>query len=86
MVRDGPIITGAGVSAGLDFAIQVVEALRGRPYAQGLMLQAEYDPQPPMPGGSLDNTEPALAQAMSGMFASFQWDVERLSQDLGQAL
>ena len=30
---DGPVVTGAGVSAGLDFAIAVVERLRGRPYA-----------------------------------------------------
>ncbi|MFN9928102.1 MAG: DJ-1/PfpI family protein, partial [Phenylobacterium sp.] len=50
IVRDGPVITGAGVSAGLDFALAVVEELRGRPYAQALMLQAEYAPAPPFPG------------------------------------
>lgn len=69
IVRDGPVITGAGVSAGLDFALSVVEELRGRPYAQALMLQAEYAPEPPFPGGTKASTNPAIAGPMEGMFA-----------------
>lgn len=69
IVRDGAVITGAGVSAGLDFALAVVEDLRGRPYAQALMLQAEYAPQPPFPGGEPATTDPAIAGPMEGMFA-----------------
>ncbi|MFN9927989.1 MAG: DJ-1/PfpI family protein, partial [Phenylobacterium sp.] len=69
IVRDGPVITGAGVSAGLDFALAVVEELRGRPYAQSLMLQAEYAPAPPFPGGTEATTDPAIAGPMEGMFA-----------------
>jgi putative intracellular protease/amidase len=69
IVRDGPVITGAGVSAGLDFALAVVEELRGRPYAQALMLQAEYAPAPPFPGGTEATTDPAIAGPMEGMFA-----------------
>lgn len=67
VVTDGNVITGAGVSAGLDFGLAVVEKLRGRPYAQALMLQAEYAPQPPFKGGTLASTDPAIASAMSGM-------------------
>ena len=67
VVMDGNVITGAGVSAGLDFGLAVVEKLRGRPYAQALMLQGEYAPQPPFKGGTLASTDPAIAKAMAGM-------------------
>ena len=67
VVKDGNVITGAGVSAGLDFGLAVVEMLRGRPYAQALMLQAEYSPQPPFKGGTLATTDPAIAGALGGM-------------------
>ncbi|MDX2274330.1 MAG: DJ-1/PfpI family protein [Hyphomonadaceae bacterium] len=66
VVRDGDTITGAGVSAGLDMGVAVVEALRGRPYAQALMLQAEYAPQPPVVGGRPENTDPAITQMLRG--------------------
>lgn len=69
VVTDGNVVTGAGVSAGLDFGLAVVEMLRGRPYAQALMLQAEYAPQPPFKGGTPASTDPAIARAMAGMFA-----------------
>jgi cyclohexyl-isocyanide hydratase len=68
-VTDGNVTTAAGVSAGLDFGIAVVEALRGKPYAAALMLQAEYHPQPPFAGGTLATTDPAVAAMMSEMFA-----------------
>ncbi len=67
-VTDGNVTTGAGVSAGLDFGIAVVEALRGKPYAASLMLQAEYHPEPPFAGGTLATTDPAVGAMMSEMF------------------
>ncbi len=69
VVMDGNVITGAGVSAGLDFGLAVVEKLRGRPYAKALMLQGEYAPQPPFKGGTLASTDPAIAKAIAGMMA-----------------
>jgi len=68
-VTDGNVTTGAGVSAGLDFGIAVVEALRGKPYAASLMLQAEYHPVPPFAGGTLATTDPSVGAMMSEMFA-----------------
>lgn len=78
VVRDGKIITGAGVSAGLDLGLAVVEILRGRPYAAALMLQAEYSPAPPFPGGTLANTDPAVGGPMSDMFTAFRAEVDKL--------
>lgn len=69
VVKDGNVLTGAGVSSGLDFAIALVEMLRGKPYAEGLMLQAEYHSEPPFPGGTLATTTPAVAKMMDDMFA-----------------
>lgn len=67
VVQDGNVITGAGVSAGIDFALAVVEKLRGRPYAQALMLQAEYSPAPPFKGGTLADTPREVAGFMDDM-------------------
>jgi len=69
VVHDGNVLTGAGVSSGLDFAIALTEMLRGKPYAQALMLQAEYAPQPPFPGGTLASTPPDVGKMMDDMFA-----------------
>lgn len=71
VVKDGKYITGAGISAGLDMAIATVETLRGRAYAQAQMLQAEYAPVPPFPGGRPDNTAPAITDAMRSMLGGF---------------
>lgn len=69
VVRDGNILTGAGVSAGLDFAIALVEMLRGRAYAEALVLQGEYAPDPSIKGGTLATTSAPVGQMMSDMFA-----------------
>lgn len=69
IVRDGNVLTGAGVSSGLDFAIALTEMLRGKPYAQALMLQAEYAPQPPFAGGTLASTPADVGKMMDDMFA-----------------
>jgi cyclohexyl-isocyanide hydratase len=71
VVTDGNIITGAGVSAGLDFGLALTAALRGDGYAQALRLQAEYAPEPPVAGGTLATTEPQVAKLMSDMLAPF---------------
>jgi cyclohexyl-isocyanide hydratase len=67
VVEDGNVITGAGVSAGLDFATALVERLRGRPYAEGLVLQSEYAPNPPIKGGTLASTSKPVADMMQQM-------------------
>ncbi|KWV92047.1 DJ-1/PfpI family protein [Erythrobacter sp. YT30] len=69
VVQDGNILTGAGVSAGLDFAIALVEQLRGRKYAETLVLQAEYDPEPPIKAGSLADASEDVGEMMELMFS-----------------
>ncbi|GAA3565134.1 DJ-1/PfpI family protein [Amycolatopsis ultiminotia] len=46
-VEDGPVITAAGVSAGIDLALHLVDRLAGPDVARGVQFGIEYDPQPP---------------------------------------
>jgi transcriptional regulator GlxA family with amidase domain len=71
VVRDGKYITGAGVSAGLDFGVQILEELRGRPYAQAVMLQAEYAPRPPIQGGTVSTTPAEIAGPIADLYLPF---------------
>lgn len=63
VVRDRNRITGGGVTAGLDFGLAMIAELRDATYAQGVQLQAEYDPHPPFQAGS-PATAPAEVLAM----------------------
>ncbi|MFI5138896.1 MAG: DJ-1/PfpI family protein [Sphingobacteriales bacterium] len=49
-VDNGNVITTAGISAGIDGALHLVEKLRGRPYAQGVAATMEYDKWVPEQG------------------------------------
>lgn len=72
VVTDGNVVTGAGVSAGLDYAIALVEMLRGRNYAESLVLQAEYDPTPPIKAGRLQDASAPVRDMMETMFTPLQ--------------
>ena len=68
VVWDGKLVTGAGVSAGLDLGLAVVARLRDKPYAQGVQLLAEYAPQPPFNAGTPKTAPPEVHQMMGSMF------------------
>ena len=65
IVRDGNVITGGGVTAGIDFALAVVAELAGPETAQAIQLQIEYAPAPPFDAGSPE-TAPAAVLARVG--------------------
>jgi transcriptional regulator GlxA family with amidase domain len=52
VVFDGKIVTGAGVSAGIDMALALAAQIAGEQVAQAIQLGIEYDPQPPFDAGS----------------------------------
>ncbi|OMG73402.1 DJ-1/PfpI family protein [Burkholderia ubonensis] len=58
VVRDGNLITGGGVTAGIDFALTIAAELAGDEEAQAIQLELEYAPAPPFDAGSPD-TAPA---------------------------
>ena len=69
VVVDGNLITGGGVTAGIDVALRVVAELAGQAAAEVIQLGMEYDPQPPFSAGSPRTADPHLVahvqQAMS---------------------
>jgi len=52
VVEDGKIITGAGVSAGIDMALTLAARIAGERVAEAIQLGIEYDPDPPFDTGS----------------------------------
>lgn len=64
VVVDGNIITGGGVTAGIDFGLQVAAELAGDAVAQALQLIIEYDPAPPFDSGHPRNADPAVLAAL----------------------
>lgn len=51
VVRAGKIITAAGVSAGIDMALELAAILADEHTARTIQLWIEYDPQPPFDSG-----------------------------------
>ncbi|MFQ5551998.1 MAG: DJ-1/PfpI family protein [Gemmatimonadales bacterium] len=64
VVQDGNVITGAGVTSGIDFALTVAARLHGEEVARRIQLQIEYDPAPPFDGGSVATADPMLVQRL----------------------
>ena len=72
VVTDGRLITGGGVTAGIDFALTVIAELAGRELAEAIELGLEYDPQPPFGTGSPERAGPELVARMQAMAARIQ--------------
>lgn len=62
VVRDRNRITGGGITAGIDFALEVVATLRGQTEAEEIQLLLEYAPQPPFDCGRPELAEPQLVE------------------------
>lgn len=67
-VKDGKYWTSAGVTAGMDMALAIVDDLMGIKYTQGVMLDLEYNPKPPYQAGSVENTLPIVVDMMREMY------------------
>jgi transcriptional regulator GlxA family with amidase domain len=62
VVRQGKIITAAGVSAGIDMGLKLVALEAGEEAAKAIQLTMEYDPQPPFNSGSIEKSSPATIE------------------------
>ena len=70
VVFSDPIVSAAGVSAGIDMALQLARILFGDDVAQALQLGVEYDPAPPFDSGSPDKAPPHIVQMLLAMVAA----------------
>lgn len=71
------IVTSAGVTAGIDMALAIVKRLyrndnfNGKDFTQAVMLDLQYDPMPPVIGGTPRKTDPHVLGAMTEMYDMF---------------
>jgi len=68
VVRDGNVITGGGVTAGIDLALTVIAELAGEEVAKRIQLGLEYAPQPPFDAGRPERAPAEAVAALRGAF------------------
>jgi len=64
VVRDGNLMTGGGVTAGIDFALTLISEIFDADKSQAIQLQLEYAPAPPFNAGRPE-TAPAHVLALA---------------------
>ncbi len=71
VVKSGKVMTSAGVSAGIDLALMVLEELCGKAFAEQAQLRIEYDPNPHLDCGHPSKVDPDfLAEAVETLKAN----------------
>jgi cyclohexyl-isocyanide hydratase len=78
VVRDGPLMTGGGVTAGIDFALTLVAELAGREVAEAIQLNMEYAPAPPFAAGRPEKAPPQVVATVRSRYAKTRAERERL--------
>ena len=68
VVKEGKIITAAGVSSGIDMGLELVAAIYGDEMAKIIQLAIEYDPQPPFDAGSPSKVSPEFRSFVLDIF------------------
>jgi cyclohexyl-isocyanide hydratase len=72
VVVDRNRVTGGGVTAGIDFGLQIVALVRSEAYAQAVQLYLEYDPAPPFQAGSPEKAPALVRQFLDEMFVGLK--------------
>ncbi len=70
VARDGNVITGGGVTAGIDFALVVAAEIGGATLAQVLQLALEYAPAPPFDAGRPETAPPEVLEIAKARLAA----------------
>ena len=68
-VRDGKLMTGGGVTAGIDFGLALLAELGGRAAAEAVQLNLEYAPAPPFDAGEPDTAPAPVREAVEKRLA-----------------
>jgi len=69
VVRDGDLITGGGVTAGIDFALACAAEIADATVAQAIQLLIEYAPAPPFGSGRPETAAPGVMEAFQKLVA-----------------
>jgi cyclohexyl-isocyanide hydratase len=89
VARDGNILTGGGVTAGIDFALTLAAEIAGDDYAQMIQLNLEYAPAPPFDAGRPETAPPAVLEEVNSRRSAQMMErrraIEQVARSLGLA-
>lgn len=86
LVRDGKLMTGGGVTAGIDFGLALLAELAGQEVAEVVQLNLEYAPAPPLGAGDPDAAPEAVVGAVRTRLAPVIAERERLVAEAARRL
>ena len=66
------MITGGGVTAGIDFGLTVVAEIAGETIARKVQLGIEYDPAPPFDSGHPDRAPALKSELLTARYNEFR--------------
>jgi putative intracellular protease/amidase len=79
VVRQGKVITAAGVSSGIDMALVLAAEIAGDDVAKAIQLGIEYDPEPPFDSGSPAKADGRTVQLVTQLARGEQAELEAAS-------
>lgn len=82
VVRDGRVISGGGVTAGIDFALTLAAELTNIKTAQSVQLALEYAPAPPFEAGRPDLASADVRQHVEERFAPMHEAVRSIVEEV----
>jgi cyclohexyl-isocyanide hydratase len=86
VVIDGNIVTGAGVTSGIDFALTLAAILESEAVAREIQLQIEYDPDPPFDSGSPKTAARETLDTVKGRLAKLNEERRAVATRVGKKL
>ena len=86
VVVDGNVITGGGVTAGIDFALTVASELFGAETARRIQLGIEYAPHPPFDSGTPEQANASVVAALREAGAARQKEREAAVEEASARL
>jgi cyclohexyl-isocyanide hydratase len=86
VVRDGHIVSAAGVTAGIDGALRVAADLCGVAIAEAIQLSIAYAPEPPFNSGTPESAPPAVLAQVRSSYATVTAQRERTARRVAERL
>jgi cyclohexyl-isocyanide hydratase len=86
VVVDGNWVFAAGVTSGIDGALQLAAILRGRPVAEQIQLYMQYNPEPPFDSGTPDRAPKAVLEAARNSAKKLTADRMETAKRIGERL
>jgi len=86
VVVDGNVVTGAGVTSGIDFALSLAAILDGEALAREIQLQIEYDPAPPFDSGSPKTARPETLASLKAKLTTLNAQRAEVAARVGRKL